>query len=350
MKVYLPKRAFLFTITVILLLFYGNVSSQNRSFQQTNSITYKVSGVVFRAKNRKPIKGAKISTFRIIKEASTGETIFLSDFSSTPTYYTSSDGEFLFDLDANQEYLIEISAEGYQSRQYTMQKQEVNDGQKIAIEIPLTAGEDPKIEGVVLDMISKEPLGNAIVELIDSKNKTTKSVVTEKNGEFTFRLSSTIDLELLIQKNQYFEKRIDITEINTKTVFKEIYIEKVKSGEQIQLDTFLFSVNSDELLEENLVAIRKVEEVLQTNPNLVIEIGCHSDSRGDDNYNLELSQKRANAIANYLIEKGVDVNRLVAKGYGESQLLNECSNGIKCSNEKHLENRRIIITVIGVIE
>lgn len=350
MKGYLPKRIHSITCTIIFLLYYGNVLSQNRSFQQTKSVTYKVSGVVFKAKNRKPIKDAKISTFKIIKETNTGQTLFLSNFSSTPTYYTSSDGVFLFELNANQEYLLEITAEGYKSRQYTMQKQEVSDGQKIAIEIPLIAGVDQKIEGVVFDINSKQPAGNTIVELLEPSTKTVKSIVTGKDGRFSFPMNTPSVFELFIQKNQYFEQRISIDLSNSTERFREFFIKKVKTGEQIQLDTFLFNVNSDEILEENLEALAKVEDILNDNPTLLIEIGCHSDSRGDDIYNLELSQRRANTIANYLIERGVAANRLVPKGYGETQLLNECVNGIKCSSEKHLINRRIIITIIGEIE
>ncbi len=339
-----------FSFLIAALLLTNPIFSQNQSFQRSNKITYQVSGVVFKAKNRKPIKDAKISTYKVIKEENTGEIIFLSDLSTTPTYYTSSDGGFSFELDADQEYLIEISAEGYQSRQYNMKKQSVNNGQKIAIEIPLNAGEPIQIEGVVFDLNTKNPIGNAIVELTDKQKKTTKSTITEKDGKFVFSIEYKVSYEILVQKNQYYEKKINFTKEQGEASFEEIFLEKVKTGEKIELETFLFSVNSAELIEENIDALKKIERTLKGNSNLVIEIGCHSDARGNDQYNLELSQKRANAIANYLIEKGIDTNRLVPKGYGETQIKNECANGIKCSNEKHEENRRVVITVIGVIE
>jgi len=69
-------------------------------------------------------------------------------------------------------------------------------------------------------------------------------------------------------------------------------------------------------------------------------------SRGNDDYNLKLSQRRADAAVNYLVSKGISRSRLVAKGYGETRLLNHCGNGVNCSEEQHQENRRTEIKII----
>ena len=71
-----------------------------------------------------------------------------------------------------------------------------------------------------------------------------------------------------------------------------------------------------------------------------VEIASHTDSRGSDSYNLALSQRRAKAVVDYLISKGFSKNMLVAKGYGETMLKNNCSNGVDCTEAQHLENRR----------
>ncbi len=71
------------------------------------------------------------------------------------------------------------------------------------------------------------------------------------------------------------------------------------------------------------------------NPTIWIELGSHTDSRGKDSYNLTLSQKRAESAVQYIISKGIDKNRITAKGYGETQLVNKCANGINCSDEEH---------------
>ena len=83
-------------------------------------------------------------------------------------------------------------------------------------------------------------------------------------------------------------------------------------------------------------------------PSVKVEIGSHTDARGSDTYNLRLSQNRANATAKFIIEKGeISPNRILAKGYGESKLLNEsCSNGKQCSDAEHRQNRRSEFIVI----
>lgn len=78
-----------------------------------------------------------------------------------------------------------------------------------------------------------------------------------------------------------------------------------------------------------------------------IELMSHTDSRGNDDYNMSLSQQRANSVVNYLVSKGISRSRLSAKGYGESRLVNRCSNGVDCSATEHQRNRRTEFRVLN---
>ena len=80
-------------------------------------------------------------------------------------------------------------------------------------------------------------------------------------------------------------------------------------------------------------------------PQLVIHIESHTDSRGDDLYNEILSEKRAQSTLNWLVDQGIDREKLSAKGYGETQHINECSNGVKCTEEEHQLNRRSMFII-----
>jgi outer membrane protein OmpA-like peptidoglycan-associated protein len=84
----------------------------------------------------------------------------------------------------------------------------------------------------------------------------------------------------------------------------------------------------------------KIVQVLQDNPEISIELGSHTDSRASASYNLKLSQRRADSAVKYIIDHGISANRIKAKGYGESQLINGCTDGVDCSEEAHQENRR----------
>lgn len=77
-----------------------------------------------------------------------------------------------------------------------------------------------------------------------------------------------------------------------------------------------------------------------------IELMSHTDARGNDDFNMSLSQQRANSVVNYLVSKGISRSRLTAKGYGESRLVNRCSNGVDCSETEHQKNRRTEFRVI----
>ena len=82
-------------------------------------------------------------------------------------------------------------------------------------------------------------------------------------------------------------------------------------------------------------------------PDMVIELGSHTDSRGNDDYNMKLSQKRAESARQYLLDKGITAARIKAQGYGESQIINQCKNGVKCTDEEHQQNRRTEFKILS---
>jgi outer membrane protein OmpA-like peptidoglycan-associated protein/tetratricopeptide (TPR) repeat protein len=84
----------------------------------------------------------------------------------------------------------------------------------------------------------------------------------------------------------------------------------------------------------------KVIKIMKDNPNLVIELSAHTDSKADDDFNLKLSEKRAKGAVEYIIKGGVNKSRVTAKGYGETKLINNCGNGVECPEEQHAQNRR----------
>jgi len=87
--------------------------------------------------------------------------------------------------------------------------------------------------------------------------------------------------------------------------------------------------------------------MLKENPNIKVEIGSHTDSRGSDSKNLILSQKRAQSVVDYLVAHGINASRLTAKGYGETHLVNNCDDGVPCTEEQHQQNRRTTFKVTG---
>ena len=108
----------------------------------------------------------------------------------------------------------------------------------------------------------------------------------------------------------------------------------------LQLSTIYFDLNKYNIRPDAEVEIQKVIAAMDKYPSLKIRVNSHTDSRGNDAYNLWLSQKRAQSTVAYMISKGISAERLDGEGYGEERLMNDCGNGIRCSNEKHQLNRR----------
>ena len=86
---------------------------------------------------------------------------------------------------------------------------------------------------------------------------------------------------------------------------------------------------------------------MSKNPEMKIELSSHTDARGNDAYNEDLSQRRAESAKRWLVSRGIKEDRIVAKGYGEKVLLNKCANGVECTEEEHQENRRTEFKIIA---
>lgn len=122
---------------------------------------------------------------------------------------------------------------------------------------------------------------------------------------------------------------------------RDIAAKKAVGSTETIVESILFEVNKTELLPQSLQTLDKVILAMQTNKNFNIELSAHSDSRGSDLQNMTLSQKRANSAKAYIVSKGIDADRIIAKGYGETKLVNNCGNGVICSEDEHAMNRRV---------
>lgn len=119
-------------------------------------------------------------------------------------------------------------------------------------------------------------------------------------------------------------------------------------NESIGLNKLDFATGTWELSPQILLEVDKVAAFLLENKEVMMEIRAHTDTRGDDFVNFEISSRRSEAIHNYLLQRGVSANRIKARGYGELKLLNHCRNGMQCSDAQHDENNRIEFKVVSI--
>lgn len=173
--------------------------------------------------------------------------------------------------------------------------------------------------GVVKDEKTEEPLANVTVRSISSDGATIEAQ-TPNDGSFKFMLTPNTDYVFVASRQGYLNgKERETTKglTQSKDFRSIVYLSSIEKP--IELPNIFYDFGKWDLRPESMVSLEKLVETLVDNPNIVIELGSHTDSRGTEAANQELSQKRAQSVVDFLISKGISPDRLVAKGYGESQ-------------------------------
>jgi peptidoglycan-associated lipoprotein len=175
------------------------------------------------------------------------------------------------------------------------------------------------IIGDVRDDKTGRPLANANIQLVGSDGLIANAK-TGPDGAFKFMLNSNTDYVLIASREGYLNGRGRETTrgVAESTDFKTSIL-LTSTARPIELPNIFYDYNRWELRSESMAALDRLVEVLNENPTIVIELGAHTDSRGTLEYNYDLSQKRAQSVVNYLIERGINAQRLRAKGYAQSQ-------------------------------
>ncbi len=202
-----------------------------------------------------------------------------------------------------------------------------------------------RLEGIVYEKGTSRPVSNAKVGLSDGT-----IVTTGANGSFSFYVKQETDYRLRTEKTAYLSDNQGVSTkgiTTSQTIRKDLYLDKIVLNKAIRLDNIYYDFDKWNIRPDAAVELDKLIKILQDNPTIEIELGSHTDSRGNDDYNMTLSRKRANAAVEYIIDKGnIDEGRITARGYGETRLLNRCANGIQCSDEEHQLNRRTEFTIV----
>ena len=201
-------------------------------------------------------------------------------------------------------------------------KPEIDDFAKLAID----TGNLPKeialfLEPEVPVVTDKETVVASKIETVENNNVETDNAAKEID-------TSEKEETALIQPK---EEVIEAPKIfNGKVVLNPIYFD---------LDEYYLTLSARRELDKIIV-------LMHQRPTMIIESGSHTDTRGPFDYNLELSEKRSQQTVGYLVANGVDPDRISGRGYGESMPLNHCVEGVKCSEEEHLINRRTEFVIL----
>ena len=206
------------------------------------------------------------------------------------------------------------------------------------------------LEGRFFNPENKKPVEGVAVVVTNIKNNWLINLTTDAKGKFSCELNDASVYSVEGKKKQFF----NAVSRNFSTVGRnrldrislDLPIKKMEIGTPYEIKNISFDINAHTINTSSAKALKSIVELLAQNPKIIVEIACHTDSRGSDKYNFDLSDRRANELRKFLLEKGVDASRITAKGYGETQLLNKCENGVHCKAAQHNINRRIEFKVL----
>lgn len=208
-------------------------------------------------------------------------------------------------------------------------------------------------KGTVTRKYNSRPVADVDVQLYDEAHGLLEETTTDLYGAFSFKypLNCEANYHIKILKDEFIPGEKDFL-TSDGPAFENIIpfqiekeLNKLIVNEngilKIKIDNIYFDLNKAAIRPDAAQQLNQVIEVMKEYPNMVIKVEAHTDSRGSDSYNERLSDKRAKSTGEYIVSQGIEANRIEsAVGYGEKQLLNNCVNGVKCTNAQHDINRR----------
>lgn len=223
--------------------------------------------------------------------------------------------------------------------------------------IPLVSNQQLVYTSKVVDPASKSSLQDVNVTVKSLKYY--HSLVTDKNGDLfidltSFKKGDKIQLDIRLEKDGYLGKELLITKVIDSSGLLLLLPEKTISmyklevgleiGKAIKINPIYFDYGKDAIRPDAAKELDKIVKILKRYPEIVIELGSHTDCRGSVRFNTDLSDRRAKSSVQYLVDHGIGEDRLYGKGYGESRLVNKCAcegdQEVECSEEQHQQNRR----------
>lgn len=204
------------------------------------------------------------------------------------------------------------------------------------------------LQGKVFNKETNLPLANTVVTL-RGENGSPMKVETGEDGSFKFNLDENTDYSLLADRTGFRSATEDLTTKGyegTKPIEKFLYLVPIVIDKPIRIENIYYDFDKSNIRKDAAVELDKLVAIMKENPTIWIELGSHTDSRGNDQYNQWLSQSRANSAVQYIIDRGIEKSRITAKGYGESVPVNKCTNGVKCSEADHQLNRRTEFKIV----
>lgn len=210
------------------------------------------------------------------------------------------------------------------------------------------------LEGEVLHAKTSAPVNSAEVTLNNAARNTPLKVSTGTDGRFSFVLDLDRDYDLNAVKTGFIASAVEsfstVDMEDSTVIHRTLYLDDIPPvvlAPPLAIENIYYNFDKSNIRRDAVNPLEHIVLLMKEHPNWHLNITSHTDSRGSDSYNMKLSERRARAALQYLISHGINADRLTAHGYGETRLVNKCSNGVPCSAEAHQLNRRSEFEIIN---
>lgn len=290
--------------------------------------------LVFDAKTNTPLENADV---RILRNGMNQE-IRLTDVQ----------GKMDLCLDSNTEYEFKAIKEGYAMNSIRFSTLTQSPKPVMNVSIYLERSENTLVKGVVKTEVNQKPATGVKVTLRNEKDKSEQTVTTGPDGGYEFDVKPNAPYTITAQKDRYATKKTQFNRTKRKSNIVADSLGLYGEGDIFQLKNIYYDLNKFFIRPDAARELNHVVDLLKEYPEMKIELRSHTDARSSDAYNTRLSENRARAAMDYLVSRGIPASRLSAHGYGESEIVNGCVDGVNCSEHAHQQNRRTEFKILAV--
>jgi len=337
------------------------------SFRKTDCIT--LSGTVIDEET-----GTAVANARIMIADEDGTVVYEDDADPNGMFSTCLDAENNYAVTANHENYNNgstenISTYGMTEKSASMEIKMSNKPKEEEVAVEETAEPDSNtdaptdnmndvstpeetaactVSGRVFDNATGTGLAGSKVTL-QALSGGAQEAYSDASGNYSFNIDAAdMDYKIYSNTTDYYTANIAFKTMSgdcSKSV--DLGLDRIEMNKAITLEHIYYDLGSANIRQDAVPELEKLVTLMNENPGITVTLCSHTDSRGNDSANLDLSQRRAQAAVEYIVSRGVDDSRITPTGFGESQLLNECADGVTCTDEQHQQNRRTEFKITG---
>ena len=283
------------------------------------------------------------------REALTDATVELKDEQGNviDEATTDEEGAYTFEVPAGAQYSTVVSRDDYQPNEQRVDATNPN-ASSLTVRNVL-----PKnrlvVWGRVTDRKTGDQVDSTVVRLVNqATGEIEQELTVDQGGAYRFELKPDQRYEIRAGRQTYLGAVDSVATggIKNDSITKDLVLNKVTLNEAINLDNIYYDFDEWDIRPTATQELDKLVDFMKENPTYEVELGSHTDARGDNAYNEYLSQKRSESAVDYIVSEGIDRQRITARGYGETRITNDCTDGVPCSVFQHQKNRRTEFTVV----